>query len=85
VLFNGASLLTDHSADTAAADIPIAPAPRHDLLLGAPTAPSPETSQAQGAGLGHRSSAGQCQPTHLSTVFEHHSLTCAECLVANCS
>lgn len=36
MLFNGASLLADRSADAAGGDFPIAPPPRHDLLLGAP-------------------------------------------------
>jgi hypothetical protein len=55
VLFNGASLLVDHSADTAVADVPIAPASRHDLLLGAPAA----DSRAHRDGHQGRSSTGE--------------------------
>lgn len=38
VLFNGASLLVDHSVDAAGGGIPLAPPQQHDLLHGVPAA-----------------------------------------------
>lgn len=85
MLFNGASLLADRSADTAGDDIPIAPPPRHDLLLGAPAAGSTgkasDGSTVGGAEGGFPLLPGRCLAlAHTGfciskTVFQHQAGT----------